>query len=325
MNFKFIDLFSGLGGIRIGFEGEGFNCVFSSEIDKTAREIYKENWDEEPAGDIRGINVDDIPDHDVLCAGFPCQPFSIAGKRKGFEDERSDLFYDIIRVLQSKKPSMFLLENVKNLLTMQNGKVFTKMLDILRKVGYECISYQVLNTKTHANIPQNRERLFIVGSRIPAYFEWCDKIPLTKTVYDIVEGSWDLEYKDLKEYYVSNSKSKALKSALAKVSENSCVNDIIQWRRSYVRKLKGNVCPALTSNMGKGGHNIPLILWEHGWRKITPAECFDFQGFPSWYDYFSGNWSNSKLYSLIGNSVTVPIITRLAQRFNKTLKQIKGR
>jgi len=160
---RFIDLFCGIGGFRLGLEraSEKFKCVWSCDIDKYARQIYKKNFREEPEGDITKIPAESIPDHDLLCAGFPCQSFSIAGKRKGFADTRGTLFFEICRILRAKRPSYCLLENVKGLLSHDEGKTYEVILESLDELGYG-VQWQVLNSK-HFGVPQNRERVFIIG------------------------------------------------------------------------------------------------------------------------------------------------------------------
>ena len=161
MRYKFIDLFSGIGGFRLGFEKKDFQCVYSSEINEHAREMYFENFGEFPAGDVTKINEKDIPEHDVLCAGFPCQPFSIAGDKKGFEDTRGTLFFDIIRILKEKKPKAVILENVKHFKNHDKGRTLQVILNSLKEIGYTT-NWKVLNAKDFG-IPQNRERTIIVG------------------------------------------------------------------------------------------------------------------------------------------------------------------
>src|SRR5574344_2158663 len=148
INFKFIDLFCGLGGFRIAFEKIGGQCVFSSDIDEKTQNVYKNNFGETPYGDITKISEKDIPDHDILCAGFPCQPFSTAGRRLGFEDTRGTLFFDVARILKEKKPNGFILENVKGLTNHDGGETLNIILNTLNEIGYD-YKYQVLNAKNY--------------------------------------------------------------------------------------------------------------------------------------------------------------------------------
>lgn len=312
--FTFIDLFAGIGGFRIALQNIGGKCVFSSEWDKDAQKTYFANFGEVPFGDITKQSVKDcIPTNfDVLCAGFPCQAFSIAGYRKGFEDTRGTLFFDVAQILKDRKPKAFFLENVKNLKSHDGGKTYQVIENTLKELGYVVYSI-VLNSMTHANIPQNRERIFIVGfdpEQVPNYreFKFPESVILTKSIHDCIdlnETSENLFYKESHMYYPM------LKDAM----KNS--NTIYQWRRVYVRENQSNVCPTLTANMGEGGHNVPLIITPHGFRKLTPKECLNFQGYPE--DYIFPNIAQSKKYKQAGNSVTVPLIQRVAQQISNVL------
>ncbi len=303
---NFIDLFAGIGGLRLGFATATDRCVFSSEWDLNSQKTYQANFKEAPQGDITQVNEADIPAHDALLGGFPCQAFSVAGHRKGFEDTRGTLFFDIARILDHHRPAAFLLENVKNLVGHDKGKTLSIMLKVLEEdLGY-VVKYAVLNTMTHANIPQNRERIFIVGlhpSKVdhPEKFEFPAQIPLTQTIRDLI----DTDQKEDKYYYKENhSYYPKLKEAV------KSWDTVYQWRRVYVRENQSNVCPTLTANMGTGGHNVPIILDKYGIRKLTPRECARFQGYPD--TYLLPPIANGKLYYQIGNSVTVPLIRRIA-------------
>ena len=298
--FKFIDLFAGIGGFRIAMQNAGGKCVFTSEWNVDAQKTYFANFGEIPFGDITKQEIKDyIPQNfDVLCAGFPCQAFSIAGYRKGFTDTRGTLFFDLEQIIETKRPKAIFLENVKNLISHDEGRMFKVMLNIIEnKLGYK-VFYKVLNSMTHANVPQNRERIFIVGFD-PKQVEHCDDFQfpieeeLTNNIHDILEkGKKDSNfyYKESHQYYPELSKTMRSKDTL------------YQWRRVYVRENKSNVCPTLTANMGSGGHNVPLILDDYGIRKLTPRECFSFQGYPQ--NFILPNVANSKLYMQAGNSVT---------------------
>ncbi|MEA1936912.1 MAG: DNA repair protein RadC [Patescibacteria group bacterium] len=200
-NIRIIDLFAGIGGIKIGFENAGFECVFSNDFDKNCKVTYDFNFARKQksliCADIAEVSLDLIPDFEVLTGGFPCQPFSIAGYRKGFSDEgRGDLFFEIIRILKDKKPAAFLLENVKNLKTHDNGKTLRIIYKELQKLGYH-IGSKVLNTMEHGNIPQNRERIYIVGfldQEAFNSFSFPEKIKLTKTIHDCLEPDADEKY-----------------------------------------------------------------------------------------------------------------------------------
>lgn len=307
--FKFIDLFAGIGGMRLAFESVGCECVLTCEINKDALVTYKANFGESPShlyhDDILTLSKKKIPSHQILVAGFPCQPYSIAGLRKGLQDERGgDIFLSLLSTLKSGNAEAFLLENVKGMLNHEKGETFKFMLKSLADCGYH-ITYSVLNSMDYANVPQNRERAFIVGFKKKSNlekFSFPKKVSLTKTIHDCLERKrvGDAFYYD-ERYDCFKEIKKAVKSS----------DTIYQWRRQYVRENKSNACPTLTANMGSGGHNVPLVLDAYGIRKLTPRETANFQGFPK--SFVLPNIANSKLYHQFGNSVTVPLIAKLAK------------
>lgn len=313
--FKFIDLFAGIGGFRLALQNIGGKCVYTSEWDKAAKKTYRENFGEIPFGDITKESTKNyIPKKfDVLCAGFPCQAFSIAGNRKGFADTRGTLFFDVEKIIEKHRPKVVFLENVKNLVSHDRGKTFDVIIEILKeKLGYKVFS-SILNSMTHANIPQNRERIFIIAfdpKQVPNFedFKFPEKIKLTKTIHDILEkGKQEDRY-----YYPKNHQYyPELKKTM------TSKDTVYQWRRVYVRENKSNVCPTLTANMGTGGHNVPLIKDNYGIRKLTPRECFSFQGYPQ--NYVLPNLANGRLYMQAGNSVTTTLIERIANEIKKVL------
>ncbi len=313
--FKFIDLFAGIGGFRLALQKVGGKCVYTSEWDNAAKKTYRENFGEIPFGDItKESNKNYIPNEfDILCAGFPCQAFSIAGNRKGFLDTRGTLFFDIEQIIEKHRPKVVFLENVKNLVSHDKGKTFKTIIEILeKKLNYKTYS-TVLNSMTHANIPQNRERVFIVAfdpKQVEKHtdFRFPKKIKLTKNIHDILEK----ERQEEKYYYSKNHQY------YPELKRTIILKDTVyQWRRVYVRENKSNVCPTLTANMGTGGHNVPLIKDDYGIRKLTPRECFSFQGYPQ--NYVLPNLANSKLYMQAGNSVTTTLIERIANEIMKVL------
>lgn len=307
--FTFIDLFAGIGGFRIALQSLGGKCVFSSEWDANAQKTYFYNFGEIPYGDITKESIKNcIPDgFDVLCAGFPCQAFSIAGYRKGFEDTRGTLFFDVAEIIKRKRPKAVFLENVKNLYTHDNGKTFAVIKATLEELGY-VVYHKVMNSMEYANVPQNRERIFIVcfdPNQVKNHhqFSFPERTELTHTIHDCIDpeindkalfyGAKFIHYEELKRGMVS-------------------MDTIYQWRRQYVRENKSNVCPTLTANMGTGGHNVPLILTKYGIRKLSPKECINFQGYPKEYQ-FPTSIANSAKYKQAGNSVVVPLITKVCQ------------
>ncbi|MGI6073030.1 MAG: DNA (cytosine-5-)-methyltransferase [Fermentimonas sp.] len=314
--FDFIDLFAGVGGFRIAMQSVGGRCTYTSEWNEAAKITYARNFGQIPFGDITKEHVKNyIPERfDVLCAGFPCQAFSIAGYRKGFSDTRGTLFFDIEEIVNKHRPKIVFLENVKNLVTHDKGKTFKVIREILeKKLGYK-VFYKVMNSMTYANVPQNRERIFIVAfdpEQVERYnsFRFPKEIPLTKTIKDVLS---DGKQKD-KYYYKTDHKYYPILDR-----EMTSDNTLYQWRRVYVRENKSNVCPTLTANMGTGGHNVPLVRDEYGIRKLTPKECFGFQGYPI-DKYILPNIADSKLYMQAGNSVTVPLIERISQEIVKVL------
>lgn len=314
--FKFIDLFAGIGGFRIAMQNLGGKCVYTSEWNKEAQKTYRANFGEIPFGDITKESVKNYIPHkfDILCAGFPCQAFSIAGNRKGFSDTRGTLFFDVEQIIEKHRPKVVFLENVKNLVSHDKGKTFQVIIEILeKKLGYK-VFYDILNSMTHANIPQNRERIFIVAfdpEQVSNYanFNFPDKIKLTKTIHDILDN----DKKEGKYYY---SKDHMYYPELSKKMKNR--NTVYQWRRVYVRENKSNVCPTLTANMGTGGHNVPLIKDDFGIRKLTPKECFGFQGYDM-DSYILPKIANSKLYMQAGNSVTTNLIERITMEIINVL------
>ncbi|MDK9580759.1 DNA (cytosine-5-)-methyltransferase [Sneathia sanguinegens] len=313
--YKMASLFAGVGGIDIGFEMTGkFKTVWANENDKNARLTYSKNFDVEINDkDIRDVKNDEMPDIDILLSGFPCTSFSIAGYRKGFEDERTgDLFFETLRFIVAKKPKIVFLENVKNLVSHDDGKTFRIIKDSLEKNGYK-IKYQVLNAKDYGNIPQNRERIYIIGFRdekVYQNFEFPFPLKLTKSIKDMFED----KIVD-STYFYTKEKNKFFDILINDITEE---NTIYQWRRKYVRENKSNVCPTLTANMGTGGHNVPLIKTKYGIRKLTPRECFNFQGFPK--SFILPNIANSHLYKQAGNSVVVSVINRIAQNILRAIE-----
>jgi DNA (cytosine-5)-methyltransferase 1 len=312
---KFIDLFAGIGGVKIAFENAGFDCAFSNDFDKNSKITFdlnvKKIADKMVLGDIQTIKTHSIPDFDILCGGFPCQPFSVAGYRQGFDDERGrgNLFFDIIRILRDKKPKAFFLENVKNLKTHDKGNTIKVIYQELEKLGYK-VKDKVLNSAEYGNLPQNRERIYIVGflEKKPFDdFKFPEKIPLTKTINNCLEN----KQMSSKYYYNDKPLYEKIKNDIVKK------DTVYQWRRKYVRENKSNVCPTLTANMGMGGHNVPIILDDKGIRKITPRECANFQGFPR--SFKLPNIADSHLYKQFGNSVSIPIIERIAENIKSAL------
>lgn len=308
--------FAGVGGIELGFEQNGFKIVYANEMDDNAVRTYELNFsvkvDHKKIQDVDFKH--DIPKVGVILAGFPCQSFSIAGYQKGFNDEKNGhLFFDLAKIIEDKKPYVLFLENVKNLLSHDNGNTYRVIKDTLEKLGYH-VKHQVLNAMEYGNIPQNRERIYIVAFRRKSdykNFEFPEPIKLTTKLSDVIDFN---DKVDSKYYYTASNCSffpdlkKNIKS----------MDTVYQWRRVYVRENKSKVCPTLTANMGGGGHNVPLVLTKYGIRKLTPHECFNLQGFPKTYK-LPADMAATHLYKQAGNSVVVTVISRIAKNIKDVL------
>lgn len=306
MSFKFIDLFSGLGGFRIAFNEIGGECVFSSDIDEVVRKTYKINFGYEPYGDITKIESCNIPDHDILCAGFPCQPFSTAGKRLGFEDMRGVLFFEIARILKDKKPTGFILENVKGLTNHDNGRTIEIILNILDEIGYDT-KFTVLNAKNH-NVPQNRERWYCVGTRKDKDiyiedFKFPTEEKLNVKLFDIIEQLVDPTPYIISEICHQNINKFIIEKNI-EITPYTLAYDI---RPSRCRFINGDISNCLTAKMGTGGNNVAVVVQQN--RKLTERECIRLMGYPDSYKIGTGY----QAYKQIGNSVVIPIISKLAK------------
>ena len=306
--FRCASFFAGVGGIDLGFEQAGFDVVYANEICKKASQTYKKNHQIRlDTRDIRDVKSDEIPDFDVMLAGFPCQAFSVAGYRQGFNDEkgRGNLYFELERIMKDKKPKLVFLENVKNLVGHDKGRTFRVIRRSMEDLGYK-IHHRVMNACEYGNIPQNRERIYIVGfldNGMSDCFRFPDEIRLETTLGEIFdfEERVDERYYYREDAYMYEDLKRDMTS----------IETVYQWRRKYVRENKSNLCPTLTANMGTGGHNVPLILTSHGIRKLTPKECFMVQGFDRTFE-LPTDVANSHLYKQAGNSVVVPVIRRIA-------------
>jgi len=302
-------LFGGIGGIELGFKKAGFKISWANEIDKNACITYKVNHKHKLfEKDLRELKTSEVEKIDILTGGFPCQAFSIAGYRQGFNDERGNIFFEILRFVDDLKPKIIFLENVKNLENHDKGNTFKKIKEELEKRKYH-LKYKVLNSANYSNTPQNRERIYIVGflnKNVFNKFEFPKPISLTKTIKDLLDKKVDDSF-----YYTNSKFYNQLKNEI----KNK--NTIHQLRRIYVRENKNNLCPTLTANMGTGGHNVPLIIDHKDIRKLTPRECARFQGYDD--SFILPNIANSHLYKQIGNSVTVGVIEAIAKNIKKAL------
>ncbi|MDD4673014.1 MAG: DNA cytosine methyltransferase [Bacteroidales bacterium] len=295
---KFIDLFCGIGGFRIAFEEAceenkiQAECVFSSDIDKYAQVSYEANFGEKPAGDITKIDEKDIPDHDILFAGFPCQPFSIIGQMKGLNDTRGTLFFDIARIVKEKKPKAFILENVKQLVGHDKGKTLKIIVKSLKDLGYH-VQYSVLNALDFG-LPQKRERVVIVGHKEPILFTFPNPQKPYKPLQEILENKVDEKY-FASDHIRSRRKEKHTSSYYPSI-----------WHENK----SGNICsyPYSCALRSGASHNYLLV---NGERRLTPREMFRLQGFPDWYKIVV---SDAQAKKQAGNAVPVSMIKAVAQK-----------
>lgn len=323
--FKCASFFAGVGGIDKGFEStECFEVIYANEFDPYPVQTYELNSKiKVDCRDICDVKSSEIPDFDIMLAGFPCQAFSVAGNRQGFDDEkgRGTLFFELLRLIKDKKPSIVFLENVKNLVGHDDGNTFMVIINALKEEGYY-IKHAVLNAMEYGNIPQNRERIYIVGFKdkeIYKNFEFPMPIKLETKLEDIIDFETKMEDK----YYYTKGKYKGdiYEKLVAGMDDP---NAIYQWRRKYVRKNKSGVVPTLTANQGEGGHNVCLIKTKNGIRKMTPHECFNTQGFEKSFLLPKG-MSDSRLYKQAGNSVCVSVINRIAKGIVDAINETKER
>lgn len=303
---RLVDLFAGTGAFSYAFAKTGtVTPVFANDLMESSKQVYDQNFQHAlHLQDLTTVSVEEVPAHDILTGGFPCQPFSIAGKQEGFNDARSNVFWKILEIIDRHTPRCVVLENVKNLTSHDNGRTFATIKTNLEARGYH-LRFKVLNTASITGIPQHRERIYIVGVKSKAVYDaFTLDFPTVekRPIHDFLESEVASKY-----YYTEASSTWPL-------LRNAVVNPntVYQYRRVYVRENKHNECPTLTANMGGGGHNVPIIRDQTGIRKLTPRECFNFQGFPAWYTLPA--LCDSSLYKLAGNAVSVPVVERIASR-----------
>lgn len=302
--FEFIDLFAGIGGIRLGFESVGGTCVFSSEWDKDACKTYQANFGEMPKGDITKIQSEQIPDFDILLAGFPCQPFSIIGTKEGFNHEtQGTLFFEIERILKNKKPEAFMLENVRNLTTHDKGKTFKMIISHLETLGYVVYS-KILNALDYG-VPQKRERIIIVGFREPVFFTFPTSVKEQekKKLSDILEEENSLDSK----YWIKDSIRESRNFRMKKEISRPFISH---------ENIGGNVTPHHFCCALRAGASANYILINNE-RRPTERELLRLQGFP---DDFKIVVPYSALRKQTGNSVSVPVIKAVAEKMIDALK-----
>jgi DNA (cytosine-5)-methyltransferase 1 len=308
--FKVASLFAGVGGIDLAFQNAGFKIEWANEIDKKACDTYNNNFQHKIiCDDVKNLDGTKLEKVDVLTGGFPCQAFSIAGYRKGLEDERGTLVFELLRIAKEVNPRILFLENVKNLISHNKGNTFKDIMQAIQDMGYK-IKYKVLNTCEYSVIPQNRERVYIICFKNDNDYRKFD-FPLPEqnklSIQDLLEKKVNDNF-----YYTNTKYYPILKEEITNR------DTVYQWRRQYVRENKSNLCPTLTANMGTGGHNVPLVLDNKDIRKLTPRECARLQGFPDTF-VLPNNLPNSALYKQMGNSVSVPVIEKIAKNILITL------
>lgn len=307
---KIVDLFAGIGGIRLGFE-QAFGdveCVFTSEIDKHAVTTYKANFkDGHVFGDIKQIDENDVPDHDVLLAGFPCQPFSQAGLKKGFTDTRGTLFFDIERILLAKQPKAFLLENVKQLKGHDKGRTFQTIIDHLNKTGYK-VFYEILKARDFG-VPQNRERIYIVGFLDHSInFEFPKPMNISTRVGDILDDIVDEKYTISDKLWAGHKRRKEAN----KLNGKGFGYGLFNKDSAYTNTI--------SARYYKDGSEILIEQENKNPRKLTPREAARLQGFPEEYVI---PVSDAQAYKQFGNSVAVPVIKAIAIEMKKALNKIE--
>ena len=315
--FTFIDPFAGIGGMRIAFDKAGGRCVFSSEWNKFSQQTYEANFGEVPDGDITKIETKDIPTHDILVGGFPCQPFSIAGvssknslgRKHGFEDEtQGTLFFDIVRIIRDKKPKAFLLENVKNLKSHDKGKTFKVIMKKLQEdLGYD-VHVKIVDASSV--VPQHRERIFIVGFKKPMDFKFPKMIDKRPTLANILQKNVD------EKYTLKDGTWNSLQRHKAKHREKGN-----GFGFNLVTNTK-EIAKTLSARYYKDGAEILIAQKRKNPRKLTPRECASLMGFPK---SFKIEVSDNQAYRQFGNAVVVPVVKEIAKSIVKTVQKNKTR
>lgn len=327
-------LFAAIGGFCKAFQQKGARILWANDKDRFAAETFRLNFPkvryiEKPVEDL-SVHGDRLPAVDVLTAGFPCQAFSIAGEKRGFRDSRGLLYLHIVRIINEfgrNKPKILLLENVKNLKAHDKGRTFQRIQAQIQRAGYwfSDANTRTLNTADYTTIPQNRERVFMVAMK-QAYFAgnsfvFPDPSPAAKR--QPVRSFLDLQRKAAPAFYFTPDSQ--YYELFRDEIEKGGRRHIYQLRRSYVRKNMSDMCFTLMANMGKGGHNQPVIKDRWGIRKLTPRECARLQGYEDSWFQIPSTLSNSQVYKQIGNSVTVPLVARLAEGVVEHIRSVNGK
>lgn len=309
---KFIDLFAGIGGFRIALENQGLECVFSSEINSKAQETYFNNFNEYPEGDITKKDYKEIPNFDILCAGFPCQPFSISGKKEGFNDVRGTLFFNIAEIIKEKKPSVILLENVKNFFHHDKGRTFERVKDTIEGLGYH-FSYDILNAKDFG-VPQNRERVFMVGA-LSKKFDFKKIVKKDSTILkDFLDKTGDFDILDSSEYTLLEDFKKQPSGLIFRgyrnkqgfksgIRENTLHLSRVHRQPNRIYSSNGSH-PTIPSQEQSGR----FFIYDEDnkyVRKLTINECYRIMGYPN---DFKKHKVISESYRQIGNSIVIPVV-----------------
>lgn len=310
MEITFIDLFCGIGGFRLALESLGAKCVFSCDKDRQARKTYQANFGEEPEGDITTIAADSIPDFNILCGGFPCQPFSIAGKQRGFKDTRGTLFFEIARIIKAKQPKVVFLENVANLARHDDGNTLKVILDTLKGLGYD-VHYQVLNA-AHYGVPQIRKRIYFVCFRKNLQVDFSFPEPTFEdvAVEDYLEENVDEKYYlDISSitFYKPDTNVRQLDTY-----RMGYIGSISQGRRVY--GVKGCAPTFVVSARGPAGSTEAYYI-NGRVRRLTPYEAKRIMGFP---EDFVFPVREERIYQQLGNSVAVPVVRMIAEKIVET-------
>lgn len=304
-------MFAGIGGIDLAFVQVGCEIVWANEIDRYACKTYKLNFGDDilAEGDIGGILTKDIPNIDILTAGFPCQAFSSVGLLKGFDDPRGNLFFEVIRIVKDIRPRVVFLENVANLLKHDNGNTFKIIKNLLEVLGYTVL-FRVMNATQYGDIPQQRNRIYIVAFRYQTNclkFIFPDMIPLTKTAFDLFD-----KQRQNDKYYMDGHRM--WDQMMEYMTERNRIYRFTDWGLSRGRV---GICPTLLAAMGSRFERIPFFYDDYSVRLMTPRECARIQGFPE--NYVFSEINEKQVYKQIGNSVAIPVVRRIAKNIVRAL------
>lgn len=312
-------LFSGIGGIDLGFAQAGFEIAWAIENNHASCETYRANFKDTLLieQDIRKVNAEELPHIDVLAAGFPCQSFSVGGKQQGFHDDRGNLFFEVARFIMVHNPRYVFLENVANLVQHDNGHTFHVIYNTLIEYGY-FIRYRVMRASEYGNIPQIRDRIYIVAFR---EIEDCDSFSFPEPVELIIQISDIIDRsKRVRDvyYYTDNEPFSVTAQQIVQRKDS-----IYRVYHSSIKITQNHMCPTLTASMGTQRNQVHLIRDDYGVRKLTPRECLRFQGFPDTFG-FPKTTTLDNAYKQIGNSVCVPVIKAIAKQIHAVLAKIDG-